>query len=184
MDIQKNLALVQTAVSRAAEEKRRVRLLFVCTGNICRSPLAHAVFDHAIASRGLSGLFESESAGTQGYHVGDNADPRMRACAKRHGVKLDHAARKVQKADIEYYDLHLAMDAEHLEWLRRLDDAHLAGTRIHLYRDFEVGRGQGREVPDPYYGNQDAFEEVWQIVESCTDALIDTLISAMRLEAE
>ena len=177
-------ALVRPAVARAAAGKRPLRILFVCTGNICRSPLAQAVFDHFISQRGLSGLFESESAGTHGYHVGDNADPRMRACAKRHGVKLDHAARKLQAGDIDYYDLLLAMDSEHLAWLYRLDHDHSASARIRLYREFDSEQGQGSDVPDPYYGSSADFEEVWQIVESCTQALIATLIRAMQSEAE
>lgn len=176
--------LVQAAVERAGQAKRSLRILFVCTGNICRSPLAHAVFDHEVTKHGLEGLFESESAGTHGYHVGDNADPRMRACAKRHGIKLDHAARKLQTADIEYYDLILAMDQEHLDWLNRLDRSQTGSAHIGLYREFDVGSGQGSDVPDPYYGNQDGFEEVWRIVDSCNARLVNALISAMKSKAE
>ena len=175
--------LLISAVQRASGQSRAFRLMFVCTGNICRSPLAHAVFAAAVHSRGLDDLFEIESCGTQGYHVGDNADSRMRACAQRHGVNLNHAARKWAPADLAYYDLILALDKGHLEFLQNQDREHLASGRILLYRDFDPGPGRGTDVPDPYYGDQKAFELVWQIVSSCSVALLATLISAMESAA-
>lgn len=159
---------------------RPLRLVFVCTGNICRSPLAHAVFDHKARELAVDQYFETESAGTHGYHLGDNADSRMIDCARRHGLVLDHRANKMEQSWFEHYDLVLAMGQDHAAELRRLG-GELYRDKVYLYRFFDpvLERGQAYnsnelpEVPDPYYGTRADFEEVWKIVERCTPPLIE-----------
>ena len=172
---------ISPLIEAAAAERRAVRLLFVCTGNICRSPLAQAVFDLAAEQKSVSRFFLTESAGITGYHVGENADPRMRTCARRHGVVLDHQARLFRVEDFEYFDLILAMDAGHRSWLQAKTPMASQRAKIILFRDFQPGvRRSGLEVPDPYYGDAEAFEGVFRIVETCAAGLLDDILQAMR----
>src|SRR5690606_12022721 len=109
----------------------RYKILFVCTGNICRSPLAHAVFAQIVEQDGIGLQFLLESAGTHGYHIGEDADPRMRETASRHGYAFSHPARQVRASDLEEYDLIFAMDRGHYRHLRAMttDDSQLAKIR-------------------------------------------------------
>lgn len=151
------------------------RIMFVCTGNICRSPLAHAVFEHKAAERGVAGEYEVESAGLTAYHLGDNADPRMRRTAAEHGVRLDHMARLFQPGDLADYDLILAMDRGHFEDLRHMAANEGERGKVRLFREFDPQAREGDEVPDPYYGGARGFEDVYDIVERTSDVLLDTL---------
>jgi protein-tyrosine phosphatase len=149
-----------------------IKVLFVCTGNICRSPLAHAVFEQEARRRGL--VVEAESAGIHRYHIGENADHRTRGVARDHGYPFDHAARQVTSSDIDSYDLVLAMDRSHLRDLLALagpDRKH----KVRLYRFWDPLGGEGAEVPDPYYGDRHDFEEVQTLVERTTQGILDAL---------
>jgi protein-tyrosine phosphatase len=148
-----------------------MRVLFVCLGNICRSPTAEGVL-RALAAREAPELeVEVDSAGTAAYHVGQPPDPRSRAAAARRGYDLSTLrARSVEAADFEHFDLILAMDRENLTVLRRRAPAH-AHERLRLFLEFAADAAPA-EVPDPYYGGPNGFEEVLDLVETATRGLL------------
>lgn len=154
------------------------RVLFVCLGNICRSPAAEAVFRHLVDEAGLADQFVIDSAGTGAWHIGEPADARMREAAVRRHVRLAGLARQVQASDFTRFDHILAMDASNLAHLRqRAPRAHQATLR--LFRDFDP-EGPGEDVPDPYYGGADGFDEVLEIVTRTGRALLEHLRQARR----
>src|SRR4249920_1354347 len=132
------------------------RVLFVCSGNICRSPLAEAIFRHLAKEAGLEGRFDIDSAGTHGWHEGEPADPRARRVGLRHGMAVTSLARPVEPSDFERFDLILAMDRGHRRELRARCPP---GQRdkIRLMREFDHTAGQDVDVPDPYYDGEEAF---------------------------
>ncbi|MFD1624805.1 low molecular weight protein-tyrosine-phosphatase [Azospirillum griseum] len=141
-----------------------VKLLFVCTGNICRSPTAEGVFRHLVAQAGLDGRIGADSAGTHGYHIGEPPDPRTVKTAKARGVDLSGLrARKVALDDFYAFDHILAMDSGHLEQLRRLAPADATAT-LSLFLDVLPDSGL-RDTPDPYYGDARGFEQVFDLCE-------------------
>jgi protein-tyrosine phosphatase len=146
------------------------RLLFVCSGNICRSPLGEAVFRHLAEERGVADRFAVDSAGTHGWHEGEPADPRARRVGQRHGVPVTSRARPVVDGDFESFDLILAMDRGHLRELLARCPAHLRG-RIRLMRD----KDGGGDVPDPYYDGEEAFEQVYAMLEVSCRRLLEEL---------
>ncbi|HYE52548.1 MAG TPA: low molecular weight protein-tyrosine-phosphatase [Azospirillaceae bacterium] len=149
-------------------------VLFVCTGNICRSPTADGVFRHKVAAAGLGSRVLVDGAGTHAYHVGEPPDPRTVACARRRGYDLSPLrARKVRADDFIRFDLVLAMDRGHKGILERLAPTPAARSRIHLFTDFAPAPLRGRDVPDPYYGGEPHFTEVLDMVEAGADALLD-----------
>lgn len=147
------------------------RLLFVCLGNICRSPIAEGVFAHIAAEAGLGHAFVVDSAGTGAWHVGNPPDPRARAAAAARGIGISHLrARQVTREDFSDFDLILAMDRDNLETLRRLAKGN-PGDRAKLFLDFAPAAGL-REVPDPYYGGPQGFEEVLDLIEAASRGLL------------
>lgn len=155
-------------------------VLFVCLGNICRSPLAEGVFAHLAAERGLADRFVVDSAGTAGYHVGERADPRSRDVAAAHGIRLEGSARQASVADVDRPGVVVAMDASNLRSLKGLASER-SRAEIVLMRDFDSAE-PGADVPDPYYGGAGGFQEVYEILERSCGALLDEL--AKRLDAE
>ncbi len=154
-----------------AEEAGVVRVLFVCTGNICRSPTAEGVFRALVARHGLEGEIGADSAGTHGYHVGEAPDPRSCAAARARGVVLDDLrARQVSPADFSAFDLVLAMDRGHHAHLARLCPPGRE-ERLRLFLDFAPHLGV-RDVPDPYYGGPDGFERVLDLIEAGCEGLL------------
>jgi protein-tyrosine phosphatase len=154
-----------------------MRILFVCLGNICRSPAAEGVFLHLLEEAGLHDRFTVDSAGTGAWHLGERADPRMREAADRRGIALPSVARQISRHDFETFDRIFAMDASNLAALRRLArPEHRA--KIRLFRDLDP-EAPGEDVPDPYYGGPDGFEEVLDIVTRTARALIDDLTKEM-----
>jgi protein-tyrosine phosphatase len=150
------------------------RVLFVCTGNICRSPTAEGVFRHLAKDAGLAGVIETESAGTHGYHIGEPPDPRTVAAAQRRGFDLSaQRARKVKAEDFHTFDLILAMDSDHLAHLESLrpNDAR---AEVKLFLTNHPDRAHAN-VPDPYYGGSQGFEQVLDMVEQTSRALLDHL---------
>ncbi|HKY02330.1 MAG TPA: low molecular weight protein-tyrosine-phosphatase [Burkholderiales bacterium] len=153
-------------------QKRSV--LFVCTGNICRSVTAEGVFRKMVRDVGLEGHFHIDSAGTQGYHVGDEPDLRSQHAARKRGYDLSPLrARKVEKADFERFDLILAMDDDHHRVLSRLaPPAHAHKLKMMLSYAKECIH---REVPDPYYGGPDGFELVLDLLENASAELLNEI---------
>lgn len=143
------------------------RVLFVCLGNICRSPTAEGVMRSLVREAGLEDEIEIDSAGTGGWHVGASPDPRSTAAAARRGITLEGAARQVAPEDFERFDLLVAMDSENLRELRRRAPA---GTEDKL-RLLCVDR----DVPDPYYGGERGFDDVLDQVEEACRALLDEI---------
>lgn len=148
-------------------------VLFVCLGNICRSPLCEGIFRSLVSEAGLEARFSSDSAGTGAWHAGNAPDPRSVAIARQKGIDItDLRARQVTVADFTRYDLVLAMDRNNLRDLRRLAPAS-AGARVHLFSDFATGRTV--DVPHPYYGGPNGFEEVYSMLLSGCVSLLGKL---------
>jgi protein-tyrosine phosphatase len=145
-----------------------VRILFVCMGNICRSPTAEGVMRHLLAERGLAGEIDAESAGTGGWHAGNPPDARATATARARGITLDGAARQVTRSDFEDFDLLVAMDRDNLADLRAIAPP---GTEHKL----RMLIADGRDVPDPYYGGPRGFEQVLDLVQTACEQLLDDL---------
>jgi protein-tyrosine phosphatase len=155
------------------------RVLFVCLGNICRSPLAEAVFRHKVRERGVEDEFEIDSAGTSGYHNGAPPDRRSSETARRRGVELAGQSRQLSAADLRRFDYVIAMDRENLHEIRSLEAAAGGSARIHRLREWDPERS-GPDVPDPYYGGPGGFDEVHDIVDRSCDALLDHVLAERR----
>ena len=147
------------------------RVVFVCTGNICRSPSAEGVFRHMVAEAGLAHRISTDSAGTHDYHVGEPPDPRSCAAARERGyVIADLRARKFSPRDFHHFDLVLAMDRGHQRQLARLMPPARA-DRLRLFMDYAPELGV-TEVPDPYYGGRDGFLRVLDLIEAGARGLL------------
>ena len=138
-------------------------VLFVCLGNICRSPTGEGVLQHLVDEQGLKDRIVIDSAGTGGYHVGARADSRMREHASRRGYDLLSRARKLEPADMETFDLVIAMDRENYQNIQRVNDQPTA--ELKMLSDF-LGDDWPHDVPDPYYGGADGFEYVLDMIEA------------------
>lgn len=148
-------------------------ILFVCMGNICRSPMAEAMFLHQAALRGVVDRFTVDSAGTGGWHAGSPPDERMQHTARTHGVDMQCSARQVRSSDFETFDLIVCMDREnHANLLR----AGSPPDRTVLMLDFHPDE-EHQEVPDPYYGEHDGFELVFELLQVSCERLLDDLVA-------
>lgn len=146
-------------------------VLFVCMGNICRSPAAEGVMLNLIEQAGLQDQIHIDSAGTHGYHIGKLPDHRMRAAAAKRGINLQHRAREVDAADLETFDLILVMDADNLANVRALDHRQQYHDKIRLFCEYCTEHDE-KYVPDPYYGGEAGFEHVLDLLEDgCTNLL-------------
>jgi len=153
---------------------RQIGVLFVCTGNICRSPTAEGIFRKLVAEAGMSETIVSDSAGTHDYHVGEPPDPRARDAARQRGYDLSALrARRVERADFERFDLIVAMDRGHLLALSRMAQPAAAG-KLKLMMSFAKSFRQ-EDVPDPYYGGPGDFEQVLDLLEDAARGLLDSL---------
>jgi len=149
-----------------------VSILFVCMGNICRSPTAHAVFRQRLDAAGLGDRIAVDSAGTHGFHVGRGPDQRAQEAARARGYPMaDLRARQVDAGDLATYDYVVAMDEANLEDVQRLADR-ASRARVVRLLDF-LSEPMRRDVPDPYYGGPNGFEEVLDLVEAASDALLE-----------
>ncbi|HEV2997758.1 MAG TPA: low molecular weight protein-tyrosine-phosphatase [Solirubrobacteraceae bacterium] len=149
-------------------------ILFVCLGNICRSPTAEGVMRELVSRAGLQERIELDSAGTGAWHVGESPDARARAAARARGIELESRARQVDRGDFERFDLILAMDRSNLADLRRVAPEGPTRARLALLREFDprsLARGE-LEVPDPYHGGPRGFEAVLDLVEAACAGLL------------
>ena len=145
-------------------------VLFVCMGNICRSPTAHGVMRKLLLEQGLEDRISVDSAGTHAYHVGEAPDPRSQEAAAARSIDLsDLRARAVEPNDFQSYDLIVAMDKQNLELLEKLRPA---GSPAELRLMLSFAEGYGGEVPDPYYGGADGFEQVLDMLEEASRGLL------------
>jgi len=151
-----------------------VKILFVCMGNICRSPTAHGVFRALVQKEGLSQVIEIDSAGTHAYHVGSAPDKRAQATAQERGIDLsDLVARRVEPEDFDIFDLVLAMDQDNYMSLSEIcPDQHV--DKICMFMDF-ADHMRTREVPDPYYGGPSGFDRVFDLVEAASEGLLQDI---------
>ncbi len=154
----------------------KIKILFVCLGNICRSPLANEVMQDLVNKAYLSDKFEIESCGTGGWHIGQLPDSRMRKEALKHGIKMTHRGRQIGKEDFVYFDLILPMDNSNKKHLLALCPAQYQ-SKIKLFRSFDpLAESASAEVPDPYYGGDEGFSLVYQMVERTCVELVKVLM--------
>ncbi|CCY39376.1 putative uncharacterized protein [Tannerella sp. CAG:118] len=156
--------------------EKKYKILFVCLGNICRSPAAEGIMKDLIKRSKLEYLIEVDSAGTYGGHAGDLPDSRMRAHALRRGYNLTHRSRQIRVDDFDEYDMIIAMDDMNVNKLRRLAPDVASIQKIYLMTDY-CTRLQVDHVPDPYYSGSDGFEQVLDILEDACAGLLKKLIN-------
>ena len=159
----------------ALKEKDKVRVLFVCLGNICRSPAADGIFQAKVEEAGLADRFDIDSAGTGGYHIGDLPDNRMRIHARRRGYELTHRARKFSPADFDDFDLIVPMDGSNEQNLRRQARTLEDERKIVPMASFVDKAMRFDYIPDPYYEGAEGFETVLDLLENGTDNLLNAL---------
>ncbi len=163
-----------------------IQVLFVCLGNICRSPIAEGTFKALVTSRHLGHLIHCDSAGTAAYHVGSLPDKRMRKVAMNHGITLTHHARQFTNTDSKIFQYILAMDESNFEDIHRVmaatEKTDSIKKQLYLYRLFDPQRGEDVAVPDPYYGDLSNFEEVYAITLRCASVFLDFLIEKHALK--
>ena len=153
------------------------KILFVCLGNICRSPAAEGIFKKKIKDRELENLFVVDSAGTGGWHVGNLADRRMREAALSRGIELTSRSRKIEESDLYEFDHILVMDNDNLDAVKSLikDHRNPVNAKIKLILSYSKN-SQLEEVPDPYYGGQNGFDKVIDLLDDAMDGFIDSLM--------
>ena len=151
------------------------QIIFVCLGNIVRSPLAEAMFRHLAKKTGVAEKYVVDSAGTGAWHVGEYPDSRMRRVAAQRGFQYDGRARQFQREDLDNFDLIIAMDVENRSNLMKLTRTAEQRAKIRLLREFDDFGGKNAAVPDPYYGGIDGFERTYDIVERSVKSLLAAL---------
>jgi protein-tyrosine phosphatase len=170
-------ARAASAVSGQQRDERPTRVLFVCLGNICRSPTAEGVMRTLVNEAGMESRIQLESAGTGAWHVGSPPDRRAREAASARGVELEGHARQVRAEDFEDFDLLLAMDGENARELRRQARGDEERAKVRLLREFDPASAGAADldVPDPYYGAAGGFDEVFELVHAACAGLLEQI---------
>lgn len=152
------------------------KIVFVCLGNICRSPTAEGIFIHLLRKNKLESYFEIDSAGTSAYHEGERADSRSRSTALKHGVDLPSRSRKFTSFDVNYFDLVLAMDTQNFNDIENLMHFPDQKKKLFYFLQFDTQLNEKQlEVPDPYYGGSQGFGTVFSMLEKASEALLTIL---------
>ena len=159
---------------RPITKENPFKLVFVCLGNICRSPTAEGIFIHKVKNHNLENYFYIDSAGTAAYHVGESANSKSQATANKRGIHLPSKARKFEYADLEEFDLILAMDSENYRNILDLDTKDKYGHKVKMMREYDPQPNM-KDVPDPYYGGMDGFENVFKVLERSSEQLLEEL---------
>jgi len=152
-----------------------MKIIFVCQGNIIRSPLAENMFRHLARERGVGDSYELESAGTSAYHAGESPDHRMRQVAQEKGFQYTGRAKQFWAEDFDRFDLVIAMDKENRRYLQMKASSDSELSKIHLMREYDPQGGADLDVPDPYYGGLDGFEKTFGIVKRSCQGLLEAL---------
>lgn len=157
------------------DNKKITRILFVCLGNICRSPAAEAMMRQLVERSGMAANIDIDSAGTYGGHSGERSDPRMRRAAAARGIEMTHLARQVREEDLERFDMVIAMDDNNYEALFRLAPDRAAQSKIFRFREFLTNHPEWSYIPDPYYEGHEGFELVLDLLEDGCATLLERL---------
>jgi len=160
-------------------DKKKIRILFVCHGNICRSPAAQGTLEKIIKDKGLEDKIEVDSAGTSSYHVGEKPHPFTRKAAEEYGIHINHIARQFSSEDFEHFDYIFAMDHYNYEDILKLAKNPEHKKKVHLFRKFDPtikNTNSIPDVPDPYYGGYNGFQEVQKIILRTAENLLNSLI--------
>jgi protein-tyrosine phosphatase len=160
----------------AVPTKDKIRVLFVCMGNICRSPLAENVFRHYVTGAGLADRFEIDSAGTIGYHTGEMPDERTRSVAAARGITMTGTARQLTRRDFNTFDYIIAMDGENRAAIDELQQNSMGRPSIHMLREFDEEADGELDVPDPYSGGRRGFELVHDIIDRSCPVLLRHIV--------
>ncbi len=160
-----------------------IKVLFVCLGNICRSPLAEGLFREKVQARGLDHVFHIDSSGTGDYHIGELPDPRTRANAEENGLELTSRARQFHRGDYDEFTYIIPMDSSNRSNIHQLDPDGRYREKVILMRYFDPHDPEA-DVPDPYFGGKDGFQNVFTILDRSTENLLDWLINQHDLEPE
>ncbi len=157
-----------------------MNIMFVCLGNICRSPLAHAVFQHLVNLKNLSSQFNLDSSGTSAYHIGEPADSRMIMTARNYGILIDHLVRQFKRPDFERYDLIMAMDRQNYSDIIRLSSNEKDHQKVKLFREYDPKLTLVKDVPDPYFGGENGFDNVFKIVSRTCENLLSVIMKDFK----
>lgn len=158
----------------------KISVLFVCLGNICRSPLAMNLFIREVSEKGFSDYFEIDSCGTSDYHIGSSPDSRTVENALKNGLEINHSARQLTPSDLEKYDYLLAMDRNNFANIRSLDPSGQYEHKIFLMRDFDP-KEIGAEVPDPYFGGEQGFQNVYDILKRSVSHFLNKIVEEHKI---
>ena len=154
------------------------RLMFVCLGNICRSPLARAVMEHIVSENRSKERYLIDSSGTGAWHIGETADPRIHRVGEKHGIRITHSAKQFRSENLHDFDLIFAMDESNRNSIASMSSEKYLLKKLHLFRSFDPMSKGNLDVPDPYYGGMEGFEEIFRIIDRTCRELF------RRIEAE